>query len=103
MADVQRKRKWTEYLSDEDQTFVRRFVLASGSLKELARVYGVSYPTLRLRLDKLIQKIEIWESNEEMSDFERTVRTLYADGRIDVNTLTTLLAAHREELEVRNE
>lgn len=97
--EAQGKRKWTEYLSDEDQAFIRRFVLASGSLKELARIYGVSYPTVRLRLDKLIQKIEIWESTEIVSDFEKTLRTLYADGKIDMATLTSLLAAHRAEME----
>lgn len=103
MADSQERRKWTEYLTDEDQAFVRRFVLASGSLKELARVYGVSYPTVRLRLDKLIQKIEIWESTEIVSDFERVLRVLYADGKIDMGTLASLLAVHRAELEAKNE
>lgn len=103
MTDPRGRRKWTEYLNDEDQAFVRRFVLASGSLKELARVYGVSYPTVRLRLDKLIQKIEVWESNEIMSDFEKTLRAMYADGRIDMATLNALLAAHRAETETNDE
>lgn len=103
MAEAQGKRKWTEYLTDEDQAFVRRFVLASGSLKELARVYGVSYPTVRLRLDKLIQKIEVWESTEIVSDFEKSLRALYSDGKIDMATLGTLLAAHKAEMEARDE
>jgi len=101
MADPQGKRKWTDYLNDEDQAFVRRFVLASGSLKELARVYGVSYPTVRLRLDRLIQKIEVWESNEILSDFEKTLRAMYADGKIDMGALNALLAAHRAEMEAK--
>ena len=103
MAEAQGRRKWTEYLNDEDQAFVRRFVLASGSLKELARVYGVSYPTVRLRLDKLIAKIEIWESTEIIGDFERVLRVMYADGKIDMSTLSALLAAHRAESEAKNE
>ena len=37
--------------------FVRKFVLTSGSLKEIPKEYGVSYPTIRLRLDKLISII----------------------------------------------
>ena len=44
---------WMEALEDEDVAFIRRFVLASGSLKEMAAQYGVSYPTVRLRLDRL--------------------------------------------------
>lgn len=46
-------------LDDEDMTFIKRFLLASGSMKEVAAQYGVSYPTVRLRLDRLIQKIQL--------------------------------------------
>ena len=52
-------RKWIESLDDEDLSFIRRFVLASGSLKEIARIYEISYPTVRLRLDRLIAKIQL--------------------------------------------
>ena len=49
---------WLEHLEDEDYQFIKRFVLASGVLlKELADRYGVSYPTIRLRLDKVIERI----------------------------------------------
>ena len=41
-------------LSDEDQEFVLAFILSSGSLKQMAKLYGVSYPTVRNRLDDLI-------------------------------------------------
>ena len=51
--------EWMVDLDDEDVAFVKRFLLASGSLKEVARQYGVTYPTVRLRLDRLIQKIRI--------------------------------------------
>ena len=44
-------------LTSEEQEFVVQFVLASGSLKEIAGVYGVSYPTVRARLDRLIEKL----------------------------------------------
>lgn len=40
--------KWTDRLSDQDLAFIRRFVLASGSLKAIAQEYGISYPTVRL-------------------------------------------------------
>ena len=39
---------WINVLSDEDLSFLKRFVLASGSLKDLAAAYGVTYPTIRL-------------------------------------------------------
>ena len=37
-------RHWLDLLEDEDLAFLKRFVLASGSLKELAEAYGISYP-----------------------------------------------------------
>ena len=47
---------WMTNLDDEDVSFIRNFILASGSLKEIANKYSVTYPTVRLRLDKVIQK-----------------------------------------------
>ena len=101
-ADVQRP-FWLDGLSDEDLMFLKRFLLSSGSLKEVARVYGISYPTVRLRLDRLIAKVEALDTVEPMSRFERTLRAQYADGRIDLITLKTLLAAWQEEKEKTDE
>jgi hypothetical protein len=86
-------------LTDEDVAFVKRFVLASGSLKALAKDYGVSYPTIRLRLDLLIQKIGIYDSEEIASAFERELRAMVAEGKLDVATMNAILAAHERELE----
>jgi hypothetical protein len=91
--------RWIDLLDEEDLAFLKRFVLASGSLKELAQAYGISYPTVRLRLDRLIAKVEIFDSQSPMSNFERTLRGLHADGKIDLPTLKKLLAAHRKESE----
>ena len=91
--------RWIELLDEEDLAFLKRFVLASGSLKELAEAYGISYPTVRLRLDRLIAKIQVFDSHAPMSQFERTLRGLHVDGKIDLPTLKTLLAAHRKESE----
>ncbi len=44
-------------LSEQDQAFVVDLVLESGSLKGLAKVYSVSYPTIRNRLDKVIERL----------------------------------------------
>lgn len=89
--------KWTDNLSDEDLAFLKRFVLASGSLKELAASYGISYPTVRLRLDRLIEKIKVWDSQEITDQFERVLRGMYAEGRIDMDALKQLLTAHKED------
>lgn len=86
-------------MSDEDLAFLKRFVLASGSLKELAQAYGISYPTVRLRLDRLIEKVKVLDNQEIVSGFERVLRAQFAEGRIDADTLKDLLAAHRQEME----
>jgi len=99
---VQNTETWLDRLSDEDIAFIKRFVLASGSLKALAQDYGISYPTVRLRLDRLIDKIKLIEDQTIHSDFERAVRVMYAEGRIDAQTVKQLLTAHHSELERRD-
>ncbi len=90
--------KWLNGLNDEDLAFIKRFLLASGSLKDLAKAYGITYPTIRVRLDRLIEKIKVYDAEDERSAFERTTRALFADGKIDAETLKTILTAHETEL-----
>ncbi|MFC1498272.1 DUF2089 family protein [Verrucomicrobiota bacterium] len=89
--------KWVKALSDEDISLIKRFVLRSGSLKDLAKEYGVSYPTIRLRLDRLIAKIETLDEVIP-SKFEQSLRIKYAEGKIDHDTLKELLKLHRKEI-----
>jgi hypothetical protein len=76
---------------------LKRFLLASGTLKDLAKQYGISYPTVRLRLDRLIQKVQVVEADQTMSPFETQLRAAYADGRIDGETFRSLLGLYRAE------
>lgn len=99
MKKVEPMQSWTDALSEEDLMFVRRFLLASGSLKAVAQEYGISYPTVRLRLDRLIQKIQIASDDCFSGPFERRLRLLFAEGRIDLDGVKTLLLEHRKELE----
>lgn len=93
-------RDWARELSEEDLAFIKRFVLCSGSLKEMAKLYGVTYPTIRLRLDRLIAKVETLDE-EIASEFERALRVKYAEGKIDYETLKELLRLHMKEKGVR--
>lgn len=53
-------------LKPEEQRFIIEFVKASGSLKEIARQYGVSYPTVRNRLNDLIARLtELEKAGED--------------------------------------
>ena len=89
---------WINTLSDEDLAFLKRFVLASGSLKDLAAAYDVSYPTIRLRLDRLVEKVRLLDRKRKVSPFEKILLTQYADGKLNEATMKTLLTAHELEL-----
>ena len=89
---------WVRLLEEDDLAFIKRFILASGSLKELAEAYGITYPTVRLRLDRVIEKIRIFDNQKVAGEFEKTLRAAYVDSKIDLDTLRRLLAAHRKEL-----
>ncbi len=87
---------WIELLDEEDIAFLKRFVLLSGSLKDLATAYGVSYPTVRLRLDRLIAKVTVFEDLQLRDDFERQLRAFYAEGKLDPAAFKKILAAYRK-------
>jgi hypothetical protein len=91
------KKHWIHFLEDEDVAFIKRFVLFSGSLKELADAYNVSYPTLRLRLDRLIKKIKILDSQTIDDPFERQLRAHFADEKLDAQVFKKLLAAYQNQ------
>lgn len=90
--------EWMAELSDEDISFIKTFILASGSLKEVARIYEVTYPTVRLRLDRLIQKIEI---NEEKGKdpYILTIKRLALDEKIDFDTAKILINEYKKTKE----
>jgi hypothetical protein len=91
--------EWMLNLEDEDVTFMKRFLLASGSLKEMAKLYDVTYPTVRLRLDKLIQKIQISEdvANEP---YVALIKRLTVNDKIDLDTAKILISEYKK-LEVK--
>ncbi|MGO5444279.1 DUF2089 family protein [Faecalimonas sp. LCP19S3_D12] len=89
---------WILALEQEDATFLKNFVLKSGSLKEIAKMYGVTYPTVRLRLDKLIQKIEVADQKEE-EPFTTFVKGLAVDSRIDLEIAKIIIEKYKNEKE----
>ncbi|MDL5514875.1 DUF2089 family protein [Arenibacter sp. M-2] len=51
-------------LSSEDQDFIFEFIQSSGSLKQMALKMGNSYPTVRNKLDDIIEKIDQLQKNK---------------------------------------
>ena len=86
---------WLSALEDEDLVFVKKFLCASGSLKEVARRYEVSYPTVRLRLDRLIQKIQIGEQ-AGADPYVSLVKRLAVNDKLDFDTAKLLIQAYKK-------
>lgn len=89
---------WLTDLEPEDLTLIKKFILSSGSLKEVAALYGVSYPTVRLRLDRLIQKIKISET-AEADPYVSLVKRLAVDDKLDFDTAKILITEYRRTKE----
>jgi hypothetical protein len=51
-------------LPPKEQNFIYQFILTGGSLKEMAEKEGQSYPTVRNRLDDIIEKLQEKETEE---------------------------------------
>jgi hypothetical protein len=64
-------------LSAEDQIFVMAFIRCHGSIKDMEQMFGVSYPTVKNRLNRLSQRLELVETQpfpseeEVLSELER--------------------------------
>lgn len=87
---------WMSNLDEEDMSFIRRFLLASGSMKKVAGEYGVSYPTVRLRLDRLIQKIQLSEQIED-EPYISLIKRLAVNDQIDFSTAKILVNEYRKQ------
>ncbi|MCR4436125.1 MAG: DUF2089 family protein [Clostridiales bacterium] len=87
--------EWMVNLEDEDVVFIKKFLQASGSLKEVAKQYRVTYPTVRLRLDRLIQKIQISE-NTNNDTYIKLIKRLAINEKIDFDTAKILMSEYKK-------
>ncbi len=87
--------EWIRNMDDEDLVFIKKFLLASGSLKEIAKLYGVTYPTVRLRLDRLIQKIKLSDDNSN-EPYVSLIKRMAVNEKIDFDTAKILISEYRK-------
>ena len=87
--------EWMAGLEEEDAVFIKKFILASGSLKEMAAQYGVTYPTVRLRLDRLIQKIKLGEDTAA-DPYIATIKRLVVSEKLDFDTAKVLISEYKK-------
>ena len=94
--------EWMAGLEEEDVAFIKRFILASGSLKEMAGQYGVTYPTVLLRLDRLIQKIRLTEDTAA-DPYIATIKRLAMNEKLDLDTAKVLIAEYKKTRKEKEE
>jgi hypothetical protein len=69
-------------LSREDLDLITRLTLHSGSLKALAKDFGVSYPTIRSRLDRTIERLTHAIEGREPDPLNEMLADLVARGEL---------------------
>jgi hypothetical protein len=72
-------------------------VLTSGSLKELAQIYGVSYPTIRSRLDQLIKRLRDVLEEREADSMVGLLDELVSKGEVTASAAQAIMETHRHE------
>lgn len=86
-------------LPEEDRDFVVQFVLASGSLKEMAMLHQVSYPTIRATLDRVILKLRQTLAGMPPDPMTELLANLVERGEIKVSTANNIRDLYRKALE----
>lgn len=87
---------WVLSLELDEIEFIKKFILSSGSLKELAKVYNVSYPTVRIRVDRIIQKIEL-NSKAENEPFIAYIKQMAIEDRISIDDAKKIIDKYSQE------
>jgi hypothetical protein len=78
-------------LSLEDQVFITAFLRSHGSIKEMEQIFGVSYPTIKARLNRIAGLLEFVDTNPAPSRAEVLERL--KNGEIDATEAIRALEA----------
>jgi hypothetical protein len=92
-------------LEEDDLDFIVQFVLASGSLKDMAQVYGVSYPTIRATLDRVIANLRQKLNTGGPDEMTELLATLVERGELKPVQAKRIRELHRsvvDELQARS-
>lgn len=77
-------------LPREDLDLILELVLKSGSIKDLASSYRVSYPTIRSRLDKVIERLQKIVDGRKPDPLSDLLATLIERGELSASTARTI-------------
>lgn len=96
VTEVVHMNEWFEELSSEDLNFIKKFVLASGSLKQVAQDYSVSYPTVRARLNEIIAKVNAVDAQGQ-DPFIVNVMRMVTNDELSLAAAKTVIALYEKE------
>ncbi|PGN65838.1 hypothetical protein CN978_14640 [Priestia megaterium] len=91
---------WIMALDKESVEFIRKFILNSGSLKNMSTLYDVSYPTVRAKLDRLIKKIELHSKKEDV-EFINMIKSFVIDERISLDVAKVIIEKYKGEKDIK--
>ena len=94
---MSKKNEWIFQLDDEDISFIKNFIIASGSLKKLASYYDVTYHIVRNRLNALIQKVKTSDKNEG-DPYINYIKSLALEENYDYETAKKLIEKYKERV-----
>jgi hypothetical protein len=60
------------YLDKEELNFIETFILCHGNIKEIEKKLNISYPTVKSKLEKVIEELEQIKKMEESTDVSDT-------------------------------
>ncbi len=83
-------------LAREDLDLITEMVLQSGSLKGLAKSYGVSYPTIRTRVDRVIERLKALVEGREREPLTDLLADLVERGEITASAARAVRDTARE-------
>jgi hypothetical protein len=84
-------------LTEEELDLVLQLVLTSGSFKDLARIYQVSYPTIRIRMDRLIQRVQQIVGGAPPDPMTQLLAELVERGEMTVSAARQLRDLYRQQ------
>ncbi|MBX3379908.1 MAG: DUF2089 family protein [Phycisphaeraceae bacterium] len=80
-------------LPREDQDLIVQLVLHSGSFKDLAAVYQVSYPTIRIRVDRVIERLRVIVAGRKPDEIGELLAHMVERGEISAAAAETVFKA----------
>jgi len=91
-------------LSEDDLNLITQLALFSGSMKSLAKTYGVSYPTIRIRLDAVIERLKEAVEGQDSDPVTELLASLVERGELTGRVARSILdSVHTQNRKGENE